>query len=260
MLNLFAVALVDLGIAGMLVGLLSIVSPLKFLHIHSRTTGVVVFGASLAVVVTGMLLPAPIERVVVERSDLDRAMPEWQFHERHQRRVNAPPEAVYRAIQSVTADDILLFRTLTWIRSPHLGADRDGGNILRSPRNPTPLIDVVLRSGFIKLSERPSRELVLGTVVAGPVRAFHGERTAENFIRLSAPGFAKATINFLVEPAGGVASEVITETRVFGTDARAARSFGAYWRVIYPGSALIRIMWLRAIKLRAEGGSGRQGR
>jgi len=25
-----------------------------------------------------------------------------------------------------------------------------------------------------------------------------------------------------------------------------------YWRVIYPGSALIRRMWLRAIKKRAE--------
>ena len=201
-----------------------------------------------------MLLPAPIERMVVERSDIDRAMPEWQFRERHRIPINPSPDAVYRAIQTVTAEEIPLFRTLTWLRSPHLGADRDGGNILRPPRSPTPLVDVVLRSGFIKLSERPSRELVLGTVVAGPVRHLHGERTAENFIRLSAPGFAKATINFLVEPAGGVASEVATETRVFGTDARATRSFGAYWRVIYPGSALIRIMWLRAIKMRAEGG------
>jgi len=28
--------------------------------------------------------------------------------------------------------------------------------------------------------------------------------------------------------------------------------FQLYWRVIYPGSALIRRMWLRAIKQRAE--------
>jgi len=32
--------------------------------------------------------------------------------------------------------------------------------------------------------------------------------------------------------------------------------FAAYWRVIYPGSALIRVMWLRAIKQRAEAASG----
>ena len=28
--------------------------------------------------------------------------------------------------------------------------------------------------------------------------------------------------------------------------------FALYWRVIYPGSALIRRMWLRALRLRAE--------
>jgi hypothetical protein len=43
-----------------------------------------------------------------------------------------------------------------------------------------------------------------------------------------------------------------TETRVFATDAPTRRKFAAYWRVIYPGSALIRMMWLRAIKQRAE--------
>jgi hypothetical protein len=45
---------------------------------------------------------------------------------------------------------------------------------------------------------------------------------------------------------------VTTETRVFATDAAARRSFGLYWAFIYPGSALIRHGWLRAIKLRAE--------
>ena len=32
----------------------------------------------------------------------------------------------------------------------------------------------------------------------------------------------------------------------------AVRAFAAYWRVIDPGSALMRIMWLRAVCLRAE--------
>lgn len=35
-------------------------------------------------------------------------------------------------------------------------------------------------------------------------------------------------------------------------DPRATRAFAAYWRMIHPGSALIRVMWLRAIRLRAE--------
>jgi hypothetical protein len=39
---------------------------------------------------------------------------------------------------------------------------------------------------------------------------------------------------------------------VFATDPASCRRFAVYWRVIYPGSALIRRMWLRAIRLRAE--------
>jgi hypothetical protein len=183
-------------------------------------------------------------------------MPAWQFRERHHLHVNATPEAVYRAIRDVTADDILLFRTLTWIRSPHF-TQPDGGSILQPPAEPTPILDVALRSGFLQLSERPGREIVVGTIVAGRAGSLRGARTAESFIRLDAPGFAKATMNFLVEPNPTGGTDVETETRVYGTDAWATRRFAAYWRVIYPGSALIRVMWLRAIRQRAEGGAGR---
>ena len=61
-----------------------------------------------------------------------------------------------------------------------------------------------------------------------------------------------AVINFLVEPDGDGSADVSTETRVHAPDAAAARLFAAYWRVIYPGSALIRRMWLAAVKRRAE--------
>jgi hypothetical protein len=49
---------------------------------------------------------------------------------------------------------------------------------------------------------------------------------------------------------------VTTETRVFTTDPWSRRKFGEYWRMIYPGSALIRRMWLQAIKKRAESNLG----
>ena len=53
--------------------------------------------------------------------------------------------------------------------------------------------------------------------------------------------------NFAVD--GG---ELTTETRVFLTDARARRSFGAYWLVIRPFSGLIRREWLAGIVRRAD--------
>ena len=89
----------------------------------------------------------------------------------------------------------------------------------------------------------------------GPLRTL-GERTAENLNRLDAPGFATAAMNFAIEPDPAGGSELTTETRVYATDSGAARRFAAYWRVIYPGSALIRYRWLRAIGQRAEGSRG----
>src|SRR4029077_7293210 len=79
--------------------------------------GILVCLAGAGVVVAGMLLPAPIERVAEVRSDLHRARPACRFRERHRTHVNAPPESVDRAIRAVSADEIRLFRTLTWIRS-----------------------------------------------------------------------------------------------------------------------------------------------
>jgi hypothetical protein len=97
----------------MTLGLVSLVTPLRFLRIRSRVQGLAMIGIGLTAVTAGMLLPAPLEHAADVRSDLDRAMPAWQFRERHHLHVNASPQAVYRAIRDVTADDILLFRTLT---------------------------------------------------------------------------------------------------------------------------------------------------
>ena len=229
-LNLFAVALVYGGLVGMLGGAISVVAPLHWLRIQTRQAGVMLFAASAVLLIAGALLPAPRQSAAAPRTDLDRAMPVWQFGERHATRVRATPDRVDAAIRQVTADEILLFRTLTWIRSPRL-TQSDGGTLLRPPSTPTPLLDVVLRSGFRTISDRPSHEIVLWTRIGRGVNA---------------------TINFRVEPTGAGASDVTTETRVFAADPQAMRAFAAYWRAIYPGSALIRIMWLRAIRLRAE--------
>jgi len=56
-------------------------------------------------------------------------------------------------------------------------------------------------------------------------------------------------MNFHVRPAGE-GSLLRTETRVFANGARARRRFAWYWRLIYPGSSLIRYAWLRAIAKR----------
>lgn len=96
----------------------------------------------------------------------------------------------------------------------------------------------------------PPRELVIGTVVAAPPGA-RGTLTPQVFQKPLPPGFALATMNFVVSPDGRGGSLVSTETRVFANSPSVRRRFAVYWRVIYPGSAIIRRMWLRAVERRA---------
>ncbi|HEV7517478.1 MAG TPA: hypothetical protein VGR07_14350 [Thermoanaerobaculia bacterium] len=91
----------------------------------------------------------------------------------------------------------------------------------------------------------------LGTLVIVPERS--GLLSPAGFAALDRPGYAKAAINFRVEDDGNGWSRLVTETRVYATDASARRRFATYWRIIVPGSALIRRMWLAAVRDRAEG-------
>lgn len=198
--------------------------------------------AALLLVVVGFVLPAPESRVTRAQSRLDEFMPRWQFHEVHTRRIAAPPERVFAAVRAIRADEIALFRTLTWIRR---GGRDLPESILDAGRDP--LLDVATRSGFVWLALDPPRELVVGTAVIRP----RGSRTTPELFRTRPPGHAIAAMNFVVRPDGRGGSIVSTETRIDATDAHSHRRFKTYWRMIYPGSALIRRMWLRAVERRA---------
>jgi hypothetical protein len=105
----------------------------------------------------------------------------------------------------------------------------------------------------MKLAEEPDREIVLGTLVVAPQgMRLKKDSTPEDFKALQDPGFGLGAINFRVKEEASGETVLTTETRVYATDASTRRKFSAYWRVIYPGSALIRVMWLRAIRNRAE--------
>jgi hypothetical protein len=241
------VLLLDAGLAAACLGLISIAKPLGVLHIHTRSAGALVLAVGVLLAVLAALLPTgPIE-LGGPPMRIDETIARYQFGEHHEIRVHAPGDRVYRAMRDVTAGEIRLFRLLTWLRSPQLPG-RGRASIMNAPEA-RPILDVALRSGFVLVAEEPGREIVFGTVVCcDGARATSGEELAH----LDRPGVAKAIMNFHVTDAGGGFTRVITETRIFATDKSAERRFGVYWRVIYPGSALIRRMWLRAIRDRAE--------
>ena len=76
--------------------------------------------------------------------------------------------------------------------------------------------------------------------------------TAEAFLAYREPGAVRVAFDFrLVEEPGGWV-RLSTETRALGTDPAARRAFARYWRLVYPGSAIIRRVWLDSIVARAE--------
>jgi len=247
------------GLITMFVGGVSVLKPLRFVAIDSRWQALAVMAAGLVVVVIGASLPAKEIRVAAPRTQLDQFVPAWQFDEFHSIRIAAPKEKVYTALKQVTAGEILFFHTLIWLR--RMG--RPGPeSILNSPAN-MPLLEVATKTTFVILAEEPNQEIVVGTLVAAP-RGWRprGERAPEAFKKLldsQQPGFALAAMNFRLEdcdttarPDADPCTLLTTETRIYATDAASRRAFARYWRLIYPGSSLIRRMWLRAIKKRAE--------
>jgi hypothetical protein len=241
--------LVYAGFLAMCAGAISQIRPLPWIKIRNFRVGLQVFAVGVVVSATGFAVPSPARQVKPQRTHLDEFSPVYQFEEFHSIKVNAPREKVYDAIRAVTAEEISWYRTLTWMR--RLG--RSGKESILNPPAHEPLLDVAMRSGFLLLAAEPNREIVLGTAVLAPADWQPMRRVIPaDFKALDEPGFALATMNFRIEDEGTNSCLVTTETRVYATDPASQRKFAQYWRMIYPGSALIRRMWLKAIRTRAE--------
>ena len=81
-------------------------------------------------------------------------------------------------------------------------------------------------------------------------RARGGVHDERSFLAFAEPGTAKAVVDFRIEDETDASCRLRTETRILGVDAHARRRFKLYWFFVHPGSALMRRMWLRAVKRR----------
>ena len=150
----------------------------------------------------GFYLPAPTRRIAMPVSGLDEYTPLYQFNEIHSRHIDARPEAVYAAVQQVTAAEIPFFQTLTWIRR----FGRKGPESILNAPDRKPILHVATSTTFLRLFERPPTETVIGTLVHAPPGTRRRDiGTPELFKELQRPGFAKAAMNFRIEanPNGG---------------------------------------------------------
>lgn len=160
------------------------------------------------------------------------ALPVYHHREHHSIRVDATPDEALAAARATLLEDVPLVSLLVRLRGLHA-----------APRGP--LWEALQAQGF-RLHD-PDTLVLIGR----PWTRRGDLRPEEDFHGFAEPGYAKMAVDLRATLAGdGAVLE--TETRIYLTDAAARRRFGAYWLVIRPFSGLIRRLWLRAAKRRAE--------
>jgi len=82
-----------------------------------------------------------------------------------------------------------------------------------------------------------------------------GVTDAQDYLAFNQTDFAKVAANLYVQPVGE-GSLLSTETRIWAPDDQTRKKFSFYWQLISFGSGWIRVLWLRAIKRRAERSKG----
>ncbi|MBN1305788.1 MAG: hypothetical protein JXA13_15225 [Anaerolineales bacterium] len=189
-----------------------------------------------------------------ETSLLDSYLPVYEFSEFHKIRINAPKEHVFEAIKTLPMVELSPLAHLMFA-ARELPA-RLAGKDIPPGQSGRPMLESMFEEGFILLEETPGKEIVFGLIGEfwkpdygiGPQI-----NSPQEFLVCSDPTFAKVAANLSVSETGaGKAALCTTETRIHTADPATRRKFAAYWRIISIGSSLIRILWLRAIKRRAE--------
>jgi hypothetical protein len=180
---------------------------------------------------------------------IDNWLPRYDETEFHAREIDASPQAVEAVLRDLKPGDLPLTRLLMGLRLlPGLLTGR------RSARSPSrPLLDGVLKMGFVLLADRPGEQVVFG--VAGRPWRPRGDGIdrldgATAFRAYDRPGSVRAAWDFVLTPIADGRTRLSTETRIAGTDAHGTRTFRRYWRIVHPGSALIRHDILRAVASR----------
>ena len=250
-------AAVYFGIVLLSAGLLSLIRPLKFIYIKSRKSAIIPAGTGLAVIIIGLILPAKTVHSGRPHQRIDDFLPEYRFYEYHEVIVNAPADAVLRAMKDTAFSDIPAAVWLVKIRA--LASGRSLNSYLETGKSiksffSQPILKILSRpgSGFLVLDDKIPYEYVGGMagkpwsndrppVISGP----------DEFCAFNVPGSIRVAFNLNVTDLKNGTTRLSSETRIACTDKSARRIFSCYWRIIYPGSSIIRRVWLDAIADRA---------
>jgi hypothetical protein len=238
--------LVYCGLVLALAGLANVAVPFRFLGVRRRGMGALVFAGGVALAFTGLYWPAAMIHVAHHKTLFDDVVPQYQFGEKHSVRVHARPEQAIAAARAATWGDLRSLVTLMKIRGAVSGHPyRDNGAFSVDKR----ILDAFAASGYVTGGDDDEVVMAGGAdTQAGRALAV---RSLQAYASFRKPGAVKMAFAFYAEDAGGGWSTLTTETRMVVEDG-SSRGPAIYWRLIVPGSGLLRREWLEGIKRRAE--------
>lgn len=186
---------------------------------------------------------------------LDEFLPKYNFHEVHTVTVNAPLEKTHAAAKDLLPSELSpLVGLLFSIRALPARLTGKPAQIMTLPKKSAkPFLAQLFDEGFILLAES-NQEIVFGLI------GQFWKLTEDTIVKVTDPqafldfdrtDYVKAAANLAIQAVGDK-SILSTETRVWAPDERTRKKFAIYWRIIELGSGWIRMMWLNAIKRRAE--------
>ena len=190
---------------------------------------------------------------------IDNYIASYDFNEIHTTHINSSPDQIIQSIKELTPGEFsIIFHILFAIRLIPEKLFRKQEKIKFDINKP--LLEQLFSQGFIMLDEQEKQELLFGTIVPETIGRFWksskslelGELNREDYASFNHPQYMKVATNFYLENDKCGSIKLTTETRIKALGPQALRMFTSYWRVVYPGSAFIRVLWLRAIKRNAE--------
>lgn len=183
---------------------------------------------------------------------IDNFSPHFHFNEYHSIIINADKTIIMKAIMNLKVEEIsplmnILIALRKWpARIAGKKYSKVSGGVL---------IDDMLNNNFVMLEECEN-EIVLG-LIGKFWKLINPEvikiSNKDEFLNFDLPDFGIVTTNMFIDNCSEKNNQKLsTETRIYIRDNNARNKFRIYWSLIYPGSSLIRYVWIKAIKKKAE--------
>lgn len=170
---------------------------------------------------------------------IDKYVPEFDYSMANSKQIHGSKQQILSLLHHVNFDKSWLMRTLFSIRGVS---------------NQLLTLEKLIEDGLIILEETGD-EIFIGLI--GQPWKWNGNvlpMTPDEFIAFREPNFIKIAMNFYIESlCGDDIQQVITVTRMYGTNKKAKKMFSRYWMLISPFSSIIRFEMLRVIKRELEG-------